>query len=152
MTIVYIHYITLSKPNKYSNVQYISDEEKKKTEKAFHDFLPPSVVIDIKSKRVFIAKLHHYKYIDSILLMSSLFGFQQTAERFECVTIFFGDIVGFNLMTADCNAIEVRITRKTEPLSRTPLSLADRGSELLLQCVGRSPEEVPGVSSAQHGG
>ena len=34
--------------------------------------------------------------------------FQQTAERFECVTIFFGDIVGFNLMTADCNAIEVK--------------------------------------------
>ena len=28
------------------------DEEKKKTEKAFHDFLPPSVVKDIKNKKV----------------------------------------------------------------------------------------------------
>ena len=28
------------------------DEEKKKTEKAFHDFLPPSVVRDIKNKKV----------------------------------------------------------------------------------------------------
>ena len=35
--------------------------------------------------------------------------FQQTAERFECVTIFFGDIVGFNHLTADCNAVEVFI-------------------------------------------
>ena len=28
------------------------DEEKKKTEKAFHDILPPSVVRDIKNKKV----------------------------------------------------------------------------------------------------
>ena len=28
------------------------DEEKKKTEKAFHDFLPPSIVKDIKEKKV----------------------------------------------------------------------------------------------------
>ena len=31
----------------------MKDEEKKKTEKAFHDFLPPSVVKDLKAKRVF---------------------------------------------------------------------------------------------------
>mgnify|MGYP001318774066 CR=1 FL=1 len=36
-------------------------KDKSLTEKAFHDFLPPSVVIDIKSKRVVIAKMHHYK-------------------------------------------------------------------------------------------
>ena len=28
------------------------DEEKKKTEKAFHDFLPPSVVKDLKENKV----------------------------------------------------------------------------------------------------
>ena len=28
------------------------DEEKKKTEKAFHDFLPPSVVRDLKNNKV----------------------------------------------------------------------------------------------------
>ena len=33
--------------------------------------------------------------------------FQQTAERFESVTVFFGDIVGFNQLTADCSALEV---------------------------------------------
>ena len=33
--------------------------------------------------------------------------FQQTAERFECVTVFFGDIVGFNQLTADCSALQV---------------------------------------------
>ena len=32
---------------------------------------------------------------------------QQTAERFECVTVFFGDIVGFNQLTSDCTALEV---------------------------------------------
>ena len=60
------------------------DEEKKKTEKAYHDFLPPSIVKDIKMKK-------------------------QTAERFDCVTIFFGDIVGFNSLTSDCSALEVKI-------------------------------------------
>ena len=59
------------------------DEEKKKTEKAYHDFLPPSIVKDIKMKK-------------------------QTAERFDCVTIFFGDIVGFNSLTSDCSALEVK--------------------------------------------
>jgi len=58
------------------------DEEKKKTEKAFHDFLPPSIVKDIKEKK-------------------------QTAERFQCVTVFFGDIVGFNHLTADCSPLEL---------------------------------------------
>ena len=38
---------------------YIKDEEKKKTEKAFHDFLPPSVVKDIKSKRVLASTSCH---------------------------------------------------------------------------------------------
>ena len=43
------------------------------------------------------------------------------------------------------------ITNKLTPF-HDPLFIADRGSELFLQCVGRSPEEVPGVSGTQHGG
>ena len=35
------------------------DEEKKKTEKAFHDFLPPSVVRDIKNKKVICSTSWH---------------------------------------------------------------------------------------------
>ena len=30
-----------------------------------------------------------------------------SAESFDCVTIFFGDIVGFNDLTNDCTATEV---------------------------------------------
>ena len=37
------------------------DEEKKKTEKAFHDFLPPSVVKDIKNKKVNLQNIIHFK-------------------------------------------------------------------------------------------
>ena len=58
------------------------DQEKMKTEKAFHDFLPQTIVRDIKLKKV-------------------------SAENFECVTIFFGDIVGFNDLTNDCSAVEL---------------------------------------------
>ena len=79
----------------------MKDEEKKKTEKAFHDFLPPSVVKDLKAKRVFA-----FIYLWQVSWGQNTV-FQQTAERFECVTIFFGDIVGFNLLTADRNAVEV---------------------------------------------
>ena len=31
---------------------------------------------------------------------------QVSAENFDCVTIFFGDIVGFNDLTNDCSATE----------------------------------------------
>jgi len=58
------------------------DQEKMKTEKAFHDFLPLTIVRDIKLKKV-------------------------SAENFDCVTIFFGDIVGFNDLTNDCSATEL---------------------------------------------
>ena len=58
------------------------DAEKMKTEKAFHDFLPTTVVRDLKKKKIL-------------------------AENFSCVTIFFGDIIGFNELTSDCSANEV---------------------------------------------
>ena len=35
------------------------------------------------------------------------FFIQVSAENFDCVTIFFGDIVGFNDLTNDCSATEV---------------------------------------------
>ena len=49
---------------------------------AFHDFLPTTVVRDLKKKKIL-------------------------AENFSCVTIFFGDIIGFNELTSDCSANEV---------------------------------------------
>ncbi|XP_071748838.1 uncharacterized protein [Lepeophtheirus salmonis] len=58
------------------------DAEKMKTEKAFHDFLPKTVVRDLKRKRVL-------------------------AENFDCVTVFFGDIIGFNDLTSDCTPSEL---------------------------------------------
>ena len=33
--------------------------------------------------------------------------YQILAENFDCVTIFFGDIIGFNELTSDCTANEV---------------------------------------------
>jgi len=58
------------------------EQEKDKTEKAFHDFLPPCVVRDIKRKKV-------------------------SAEEFPCVTVFYGDIVDFNDLTKDCSPSEL---------------------------------------------
>merc|ERR1711892_36329 len=58
------------------------EQEKDKTEKAFHVFLPPCVVRDIKRKKV-------------------------SAEEFECVTVFYGDIVDFNDLTKDCSPSEL---------------------------------------------
>jgi len=58
------------------------DAEKMKTEKAFHDFLPTTVVRDLKKKKIL-------------------------AENFDCVSIFFGDIIGFNELTSDCTANEL---------------------------------------------
>ena len=58
------------------------EQEKDKTEKAFHDFLPPCVVRDIKRKKV-------------------------SAEEFDCVTVFYGDICDFNDLTRDCSPSEV---------------------------------------------
>ena len=35
---------------------------------------------------------------------------QILAENFDCVSIFFGDIIGFNELTSDCTANEVTVT------------------------------------------
>ena len=48
------------------------DEEKKKTEKAFHDFLPPSIVKDIKEKKVsFITLLSELYILRNLIIQSS---------------------------------------------------------------------------------
>ena len=80
------------------------DEEKKNTEKAFHDFLPQSVVRDLKDNKVQSINNQH-----PIIFFHFV---QETAENFDCVTIFFGDIIGFNALTADCSAVEVDILNK----------------------------------------
>ena len=58
------------------------DTEKMKTEKAFHDYLPRSIVKELKRKKVL-------------------------AENFDSVSIFVGDIVGFSELTSDCSPNEV---------------------------------------------
>ena len=63
------------------------DAEKMKTEKAFHDFLPTSVVRDMKRSK---------GGEGSVL-----------AQHFDCVTIFYGEIIGFNSLISDCSANEV---------------------------------------------
>ena len=77
------------------------DAEKMKTEKAFHDFLPTSVVRDMKRSKVLVM-------ITDILPHSSLQGGEGSvlAQHFDCVTIFYGEIIGFNGLT-DCSANEV---------------------------------------------
>ena len=93
------------------------DQEKMKTEKAFHDFLPLTIVRDIKLKKVVIfiwqffwlgATTHEGSDSKKGLFPPpwQLF-IQVSAENFDCVTIFFGDIVGFNDLTNDCSATEV---------------------------------------------
>ena len=74
------------------------DQEKMKTEKAFHDFLPLTIVRDIKLKKV------PWYWKESFRTFP--IGIQVSAENFDCVTIFFGDIVGFNDLTNDCSATE----------------------------------------------
>ena len=77
------------------------DQEKMKTEKAFHDFLPLTIVRDIKLKKV-LEYRKEYSFLPTDI--------QVSAENFDCVTIFFGDIVGFNDLTNDCSAIEAILT------------------------------------------
>ena len=75
------------------------EQEKDKTEKAFHDFLPPCVVRDIKRKMVSQHEMRFFKL--NIMI-------QVSAEEFPCVTVFYGDIVDFNDLTKDCSPSEVR--------------------------------------------
>ena len=58
------------------------EKEKMKTGKAFHDFLPSGVVKDLKKHNV-------------------------AATHFNCVTIFYGEILDFNDLIQDCSASEV---------------------------------------------
>ena len=73
------------------------DQEKMKTETALHDFLPTSIVRDLKKKKV----LKYFSALNIHLLP------QVSAEMYECVTIFFGDIIGFYELTSDCTPTEV---------------------------------------------
>jgi hypothetical protein len=64
------------------------DEEKLKTEKALHDFLPVSVVSNMRTQK----------------------GNETTdkmAESFDCVTIFYGEVEGLDELISDCSAEEV---------------------------------------------
>ena len=77
------------------------DAEKMKTEKAFHDFLPTSVVREMKRSKVVLTlltspHLSHQGGEGSVL-----------AQHFDCVTIFYGEIIGFNSLISDCSANEV---------------------------------------------
>ena len=58
------------------------EKEKMKTGKAFHDFLPSGVVKHLKKHNV-------------------------AATHFNCVTIFYGEILDFNDLIQDCSASEV---------------------------------------------
>ena len=61
------------------------EKEKKKTGKAYHDFLPSCIVKDLKKKKV-------------------------AASQFSCVTIFYGEILDLDDLTKDCSASEVCIS------------------------------------------
>ena len=81
------------------------DAEKMKTEKAFHDFLPTSVVRDMKRRKVtwsgvprVVSEMSQQAGEGSVL-----------AEQFDCVTIFYGEIIGFTALISDCSASEVII-------------------------------------------
>jgi len=60
------------------------DSQKNQTEKAFHGFLPPALVRDLKREQSYI-------------------------EEFESVTIFYGYILGFSELVADCSPTEVMV-------------------------------------------
>jgi len=61
------------------------DKEKCKTEIAFHDFVPSSIVKRIKSKR----------------------GKEDHCQAFDCVTIFYGNMVGIEDLTNECSPSEL---------------------------------------------
>ena len=95
------------------------DAEKMKTEKAFHDFLPASVVRAMKKGKVGLS-VRERSY------MSSSQGVEGTvlAEHFDCVTIFYGDIIGFSGLISDCSANEVRVLPRSASIDhRNPNSL-----------------------------
>ena len=75
------------------------DSQKQQTEKAFHGFLPPSLVRDMKRDQVTRWEEPDQR---SLIVLS-----QQTLEEFECVTIFFGEILGFEDIVRDCTPTEV---------------------------------------------
>ena len=83
------------------------DAEKMKTEKAFHDFLPTSVVRDMKRRKV------NRFCVSRVVSDGQLTSPQQAgevpvlAEQFDCVTIFYGEILGFPALISDCSASEV---------------------------------------------
>ena len=62
------------------------EKEKMKTGKAFHDFLPSGVVKDLKKNNV-------------------------AATHFNCVTIFYGEILDFDDLIKDCSASEVQLSK-----------------------------------------
>jgi hypothetical protein len=64
------------------------DEEKRKTEKALHDFLPISVVRNMRTQ-------------------SGNGTTDMMAESFDCITILYGEVVGFDELICDCSAKEV---------------------------------------------
>ena len=75
------------------------DSQKQQTEKAFHGFLPPSLVRDMKRDQVTTREDPVHRFLTEM--------FQQTLEEFECVTIFFGEILGFEDIVRDCTPTEV---------------------------------------------
>ena len=121
------------------------DEEKKKTEKAFHDFLPPSVVRDLKNNKVEWNIFYNFQ-----LMIIISYTIQQTAEHFECVTIFFGDIIGFNVLSADCSAVEVESLIIFRFIFIF-MFLADRFHECVLWCIGHEICQVQSVQCSQYG-
>ena len=75
------------------------DKEKCKTEIAFHDFVPSSIVKRIKSKRG--------KEVGCISSFVKYYFLQDHCQAFDCVTIFYGNMVGIEDLTEECSPSEV---------------------------------------------
>ena len=81
------------------------DSRKNQTEKAFHGFLPPALVRDMRREQV-----KHDENLTTRSLTNNLqFPMQPITQEFDCVTIFYGDIIGFDELVADCSPTEVTL-------------------------------------------